>query len=495
LLILGSIVITFLIIFNGITENNNLVSNQNSSIKPNFVIIMTDDLDVNSLNHLLNEGLMPNLQTHIIKKGTSFENSFVTNSVCCPARVSFLTGQYSHNTGVTYLDKENGMLNFNDNISLATILHKNGYVTSLMGKYLNGYGYFTDPDYIPPGWSDWQAFVDGEYGAYNFTVNNNGVFEKFGSEPDDYQTDVLAKKASDFILETNSKNDGSPFFLNIWTVAPHIQFQNEVLCEIKNRNLYSWTVSPRYSDLTLPFSLPKSPSFNEQDISDKPEWLRNANPTPFTDKDIECLEKYYIDRLKTIIEIDDLINSVINALNETDELENTVIIFTSDNGHMFGEHREYSKLKLYEESIRVPLFIYAPEYSEFQSTSRLVINNDLAPTILELANVESEIDMDGRSLVPLLENPLEENWRNKFLIEHFPPWEVRIHTAVRTDTTVYAEFLTGEIEFYDLIEDPFQLTSLHDCSSNWCKEQMINHKIWLEKLKNCAAETCLKFEN
>jgi len=491
-------IITLLIIFYGLSENdNNLVFNQNPSIQPNFVIIMTDDLDVNSLNVLLKEGLMPNLQTHIIKKGTSFENSFVTNSICCPSRVSFLTGQYSHNTGVTYNDEKNGILNFNDNFSLATLLHKNGYVTSLIGKYLNGYGGWTEPDYIPPGWVNWQALVgETTYSVYNYTINDNGVLVKFGSEPDDYQTDVLANKASDFIFDTNSKNDGSPFFLNIWTMAPHTQTENERTCELKNQlSLPLWTVSPRYSNFTLPISLPKSPSFNEQDISDKPGWLRNSNPTPFTDDGIECLEKFYINRLKIIIEIDHLLNSVINALNNTGELENTVIIFTSDNGFMLGEHREFDKLKIYEESIRVPLFIYAPGYSEFKSTSRLVINNDLAPTILELAKVESEIDMDGRSLVPLLENPEEENWRNKFLIEHFSPNKNRIHTAVRTNTTVYAEFITAEIEFYDLMKDPFQLTSLHDCSSNWCREQMFNHKIWLEKLKNCAGETCLKFEN
>jgi len=246
---------------------NNIYDSENEKNRPNIVVIMTDDLDVNTLHEMLQRNLMPNLQNSIIEKGTEFTNSFVTNSLCCPSRSTFLTGQYSHNHGVI---KNPQIQNLNDNHTLATWLQNAEYQTAHVGKYLNGYGTLISDDYIPPGWDNWNSLIDPfTYRVYDYKISNNGPLVLYGNSSSDYQTDVLARLSSDFIHETNVMDSNDPFFLVITTLAPHGE-EGTINCSIQDRPEGIIRGPPRYDGTSFDLILPKSPSFNETDVSDKP---------------------------------------------------------------------------------------------------------------------------------------------------------------------------------------------------------------------------------
>jgi len=463
--------------------------------KLNIIVILSDDLDVDSTNLLLERDLMPNLKKHIVDRGTIFTNSFVTTPNCCPSRSSFMTGQYPHNHGVlTNADIEE----FNDSSTLSTWLHDSGYRTGFVGKYLNGYGTKLPESYIPPGWDYWQALVEKkvvgtpyQYSMYNFTVSNNGIPIKYGTDISDYQTDVLEQLSSKFILDSELFNEKKPFFLVISPFAPHAD-QTGSECLLNDGTIRTSQGPERYLGQASTLKLVIKPSFNETDTSDKPTWVQSLSP--LTEEHYQCLEEVYQKRIEAIIGIDDLVGAVIGALEKTNELTKTVIIFTSDNGYAFGEHRLSKKGNVYEESIRVPLFIKAPGFFFPQSSDKLVINNDLAPTILEFANANSNINLDGRSLVPLLSNPDDANWRNKFLIEYWNKGIPPSFNAIRNTSNIYVEY-ENSLEFYDLQNDPYQLNNLYPCSTEKCKRQIDEFKKWLSNFKICEGENCRMLEN
>ena len=202
-------------------ESKNLQYSPEEQNLPNIVVIMVDDLDVVTLETMLNKGLMPNLQKFFIERGTEFTNSFVSTSECCPSRSTFLTGQYSHNHGVL---RNQLVRNLDDNQTLATWLDNSGYRTGLVGKYLNLYGILIEPTYVPPGWDNWQSLIEpSAYSVYNYTINDGGTILSFGDSPSDYQTDVLATFSSNFIVESEKQNDEEPFFLFITPIPPHTE--------------------------------------------------------------------------------------------------------------------------------------------------------------------------------------------------------------------------------------------------------------------------------
>ncbi|MCL4235510.1 MAG: sulfatase-like hydrolase/transferase, partial [Deltaproteobacteria bacterium] len=194
--------------------------------RPNIVVIMADDLDEKLLDVLIDGGHMPNLKEKIIDAGMDFRESYVTNPLCCPSRATFLTGQYTHNNNVkTNNFPFGGVTRLDDSSTVATWLQDAGYTTGLVGKYLNGYGTETDEDYVPPGWSDWQALTSNSvYWVYKNTVNDNGELVTYGDEEDDYQTDILATRSAEFIEEAPA-ND--PFFLWVTPLAPHVEFPED----------------------------------------------------------------------------------------------------------------------------------------------------------------------------------------------------------------------------------------------------------------------------
>jgi len=315
---------------------------------------------------------------------------------------------------------------------------------------------------------------------YGFTINDNG---QLVNNTSDYRTDFYADRAVDFINESNS-----PFFLYVSTLVPHSGKDSDTdHCKTSpdaRRELKGVVVAPKY-DGTLDFiSVPHHPSFNEKDISDKPRMIKNQ---PLIEN-IDCVDSIFKNRTESVRSIDDLIGDIYNALVDQNKQNNTVIIFTSDNGFMFGEHRLIGKNQPYEESIRVPLIILVPGL-ERQTLDHLVINNDLAPTIAEFSGAEPDIAVDGLSLLPILEDP-SKKLRDGFLVEMVS--KSKSFNAIRGMNFIYVEYYMhfNFTEFYDLDDDPYQLSNLAGCTNQQCLEKMEQLSELLDVLKECGDGTC-----
>ena len=488
--------------------------------RPNIVVIMVDDLDTELLEVLLFFQLMPNLSQHIIERGIRFDESFVTNSLCCPSRASFLTGQYSHNNGVLMNTPPNGSVSaLRDSSTVATALHNVGYRTGYVGKYLNGYGAWGsvvgaeepsgpfDSRYVPPGWDDWQALVDPTtYEVYNYKLSDNGVEVEYGDLESDYQTDVLAQRSVDFITESNFYERGdAPLFLVVNPMAPHVEVCFRPECVIG----WAGTIRPAPRHESHPIrSLSFLPgyklSFNETDVADKILWVQDM--PKLTAQNISDVTRKYQDRLTSMLAVDDLIGRVVNALRQTGRLDTTWLIFTSDNGYLHGEHRLPEKTYAYEEAIRVPLIIAPPRLGQKYSSGRIALNIDLAPTLSAIGGADMAHRVDGRSLVPLMQAPRRTDWRRRFLVEHWKTPssnDIPTYSAVRTDLElglvrnhVWIEYETDgfETEHYDLNSDPRQLDSIPANAPDQKNQQEFLSGI-LNLLRQCSGDTCRLLED
>ncbi len=486
---------------------------------PNIIVIPTDDLAVWDLDAEALEK-MPNIREELIEKGTTFENSFVTNSVCCPSRATILRGQYAHNHQVlTNAPPLGGADRFRvsggDRSTAATWMQEAGYRTAFFGKYLNAYG----GTYIPPGWDEWHA-VSGNFLSND--LNENGAIIRYDPE-EDHLDDVLADKASDYVEQTAGVDppfflSDRPFFMWLGSKAPH----------------QPATPAPRHEDEFEDADLPRPPSFDEADVSDKPTWIRD-NP-PLGEDEIAYMEDLRKKRLQSMMAVDDMVGDLFDSLRELGELDNTYVFFTSDNGFHLGQHRlGAGKWTAYEEDIRVPLVVRGPGVAEGERLPHMVLNNDLAPTFADLAGVAPPDFVDGRSLAPLLdETPTpEEDWRQRFLVEAVaerggvprPPFvdESRVVPlvtgdplprdwrktsagraesseewgrpwlkALRTEKYLFVEYKTGEPgvlehELYDLEKDPHQLDNLYDRAPEDLLGSLDDH---LDALRQCEADAC-----
>jgi N-acetylglucosamine-6-sulfatase len=459
----------------------------------NIVFILVDDENVPVMNASL--PWMTNLQTHVINRGTTFSNSFDSVSLCCPSRATILTGQYAHNHGVKTNVTPYGFPSFVDTSTLATWLQTAGYRTGLIGKYLNGYP--AGSVYVPPGWNSFQAISGANVGMYGYQLNDNGVSRTYGSLTADYQTDVFAGMASTFITSSTT-----PFFLYVAPSAPHMS--DTVLCSLPYGTIGTVQPAPRHIGLAAGLVFPQPPSYNEAVVTDKPAWLKN-NFGLLSASQTTCLGKVYRDQVEAMMAVDDLIGTVVSALTVTGHYADTAIVITSDNGYQFGEHRVTQKEFAYEESIRVPLYITAPGHTTLQATTRFAINNDYAPTFLEMAGLPVPATVDGRSLVPLLTNPATLPWRKQFLVEHWTSTADPVLTgyrALRTDTSatsapneLWVRYGTTDREFYDLTADPYQLVSRHLCTEAPCSTQKAYLDGLLTSFLTCAGATCRSLED
>ena len=394
--------------------------------RPDIVLILTDDQRFDTL------WAMPTVRSELVANGIRFTNGYVSNPVCCPSRSSILTGRYSHSTGV-YTNHQNqrygGFPAFRDGSNVATWLQGSGYRTALLGKYLNGYG----SRYIPPGWDRWFAtWDDGAY--FDYSANDDGVLRSFGSGPEDYGTDVLGNEAATFIRSTD---DGQPLFLYF---APHAAHGPA-------------TPAPRDARAFARLEQWRPASYDETDVSDKPAHIRRrARISPSA---AETIATFRRDQYRALRSVDRAVGQILEALADTGRLANTLIVFTSDNGMLWGEHRWNSKVVPYEESIHVPFVIrFDAAIDGPRRDDRLVLNIDLAPTFAELADVRAP-KVEGRSLVPLFSS-LRGSWRTHFLLEHYEETDeyVPSYCGVHSRRWVYVNYRTGEEELYDLVDDP-----------------------------------------
>ena len=458
--------------------------------RPNIVLLMTDDQTVESLK------AMPIVDSKLANAGVTFDNSFASFPLCCPSRATMLTGQYPDNHGIRTNQQPSGgyaELVPTEGNTLPVWLQRSGYATAHIGKYLNGYGTVSNDTHVPPGWSEWygslddpDAFTGGTYTMYGYTLNENGAVVHYGSTPDvvdpaTYQTDVYSAKAADFIRRRAPKK--KPFYLSVAPLAPHGEANS---CNCAGDDPRG---APRHQGRFASEPVPRPPSFDEADVSDKPADIRNL--TPITGPQEAAIDARYRARLESLLAVDDMVGNLIGALKDKGELGNTVFIFTADNGFFHGEHRvRNGKVRHYEESSGVPLIIRGPGIPKNKRRAQLAVNADLAPTILDFADATSGRNMDGRTLVPVIKDKLFEPGRG-ILIEAFnnaDPDEVDTrYSAVRTDRYVYAE--TGaEQELYDLSNDPYELNSRHNDPSLAGVEAALDRL--LAKLTSCAGKSC-----
>ncbi len=439
--------------------------------RPNIIFVLTDDLDYASTQK------MPNLRSLLVEEGASFENAFASQSLCCPSRATILTGLYAHNSGIKgNRPPDGGFPKFRDEgleeATIAVRLQEGGYRTAFFGKYMNMYPGQGDLTHVPPGWDEWRGSI-GNYEQYNYGIIENGQkLILYGSDTEDYFTDVLSGQATEFMRQAASED--TPFFLHLDPTAPHEPA----------------TPAERHEGAFADEKAPRPPSFNEEDVSDKSSWIQEL--APLDDEKISETDERYRKRLESMLAVDEMVASLVEELKATGELENTYVVFTSDNGFLQGEHRlNNTKDRPYEESARVPLFVRGPGIAPGTKVEDLVLNTDFAPTFAELGGVV--FPADGRSLVPLLrgEEPAQQ-WRSAVLLEGFVGKGPRVFGAVRTEDYKYVEYGSGEEELYHLQNDPYELESLHETANPALLEDL---KARLEELRECSGDGCQEAED
>jgi len=484
--------------------------------KPSFVVVQVDDATLDQLYASLDVGgvevqAMPYTLSLIANRGITFNRYYVPYPLCCPSRTSLLTGRYSHNNNVRGNVPPNGGYTgfktreaFTHN--LATWLQGAGYRTIHIGKFLNGYGDepYDDGKDVPPGWSAWHSVLkaDTNHYYYGYTLNNNGVLDgpygdsgswdtreygerdDFGcpsaplnGKPCYYETDTFNTLAYQELTQTSPEQ---PFYLQMDYTAPHGDFRRPAGPEPALRHYNTFAGAP------YPHS--RSEGFNEGNVNDKPRFIREA---PYLSlNDIHTYRVYYQKALESLRSVDEGVKLIVDTLGSLHRLRNTYIIFTSDNGFFYGEHRlTGGKFLAYEPSTHLPFLMRGPGIKPGTSTGELAANIDIAPTVLELAGAEADKSIDGRSLVPYMRDPSLRT-RRPILFESFvetadveangeptaqrarvsprskhkatasivaPPKD---YEGIRLGPYKYIEWPDGEKELYDITKDPNELNNV-----------------------------------
>jgi N-acetylglucosamine-6-sulfatase len=501
--------------------------------RPNILVVMTDDQAQADLAH------MPNVKRLLAARGTTFADAVDSFPLCCPSRATFITGQYAHNHGVAGNFYPFGWYGMKHRANtLPAWLQGAGYRTALIGKWLNGYGARDAHGEVPAGFDIWRGLLDvSAYDYYNFVMNQNGKLKSWGDpdfarklvefakievipnpgglqgvlaqlqrffgpapytywgaeNPKDYSPDVTGQITEQLVrAEGQSKK---PFFIWWAPAAPH---REDVATTLMGRPGRDPRPAPRYESRSSSFKLPKPPNFNETDFADKPSNMQNAAKS-MSPAQIDQLQLDYEGRIGSLLAVDDHVKTLIRTLKQTHQLQNTLIVFVSDNGWLQGQHRVTGdKFLPYEESVRIPLIVRGPGVPAGKTVKGQVANIDFAPTLVDAANANAGRKMDGVSLLPAIRNPRKRPKRVieiealERLFEGDIPvnaWD-RPYKGVRTDRYTYVVYTeTGERELYDRRKDPYQLNNI---AGNPAYSQ-IEAKLaaQLKKLDRCKGRSCL----
>jgi N-acetylglucosamine-6-sulfatase len=525
---------------------------------PSFLVIQTDDQTLDGLYAAFGEPrlqAMPNTLNLIAKRGMTFNRYYASYPLCCPSRVSLLTGRYAHNNGVKgNIQPNGGYFGFSFRAAythnIATWLQGAGYRTIHIGKFLNGYG---DEPYdngttVPPGWSAWHTTLkaDTNHYFYGYTLNNNGAvegpygdpgtwepreyttrddlgcpFAPLNGQPCFYETDTLTNFATQELRETSLEQ---PFYLQLDYTAPHGDFRKPAGPEPAPRH-YDW-----FKGAPMPHN--RGQGFAEGNVADKPSFIKEA---PYLSlSDIHTYRVYWDKMLESLRSIDDGVKQLMDTLGSLHRLRNTYVIFTSDNGFFFGEHRLIGgKFLAYEPATHLPFLIRGPHIRANTESGEIVGNIDIAPTILELAGVTPDKSVDGRSMTPFLKDP-ELRTLRPFLFESFvetsdvqeagaiaepsdqssprprktnaapqlspkaqrgggatisllaPPKD---YEGIRLGPYKYIAWPDGEKELYDLEKDPYELNNLVRIP-NYFPVRNFLHRELTERLEDCVGRGC-----
>lgn len=424
---------------------------------PNVLIIVTDDQRFDAME------VMPATRRWLMEGGTTFSRAMATTPLCCPSRASIFTGRYAHNHHV-WFNSQAGWNRLDQTDTLQHHLRANGYRTALIGKYLNRWPITEDP----PWFDRWSLFVPGENGSsgyYGNTWNLNGRLAEVAT----YSTDFIADRAESFI-RSGEANDGVPWLLYLTPFAPHEPA----------------TPADRDADAPVPPFVP-NPAVQEDDLSDKPSYVQTSDLT------VEQTVRLRNRQLQSLLAVDDMVGRVMRMLQRTNELDRTLVVFTSDNGFFWEEHGLERKGPPYLQGIRVPLILrWSGHMPAGALDRRFAANIDIAPTVMDAAGASIPVGqpIDGRSLL--------EDWRRpRFLAEYHetqvadaPTW-----ASLRTWRFQYVEFYGpgGGIkfrEYYELARDPWQLTNLLFDGSPSNDPDVEPLHLRLKRLRHCEGTTC-----
>ena len=451
-------------------------------LRPNIVFVLADDLSFNLLQ------FMPHVQ-EMERRGLTFRNYFVSDSLCCPSRSSIFTGNFPHDTDVfSNVGARGGFHVFyergEERHTFAVALQRVGYRTALMGKYLNGYLQTRGGDphvaktYVPPGWNEWDVAGWG-YPEFNYQLNDDGVLQSYGHQAYDYLTDVLAGKGVDFI--NRSAAAGKPFFLELATFSPHSPY----------------TPAPRDASDFPGLQAPEPPNFDVLP-TDPPSWL--AGHRRLTRTQIAQINQAFRLRAQAVQSVDDMIARIEAALAANGLTDDTYLVFSSDNGLHMGQYRlTPGKMTAFDTDIHVPLVVVGPGVPAGRSSDAMVENIDLAQTFAAIGGTEKP--SDGHSLLPLLHGEPPTDWRNAILVEHHGPdlrgvdpdfqqpssGNPRTYEAMRTRNLLYVEYNDGETEFYDLRTDPYELHNLAGSLTSSQRAVLHAELLAIERCHNGAA--------
>lgn len=455
--------------------------------RPNVVVIMTDDQTVESLR------VMRRTRALLADEGTTFANGIATFPLCCPARAQFLTGQYAHNNGVRdNAPPDGGYPALDDDETLAVWLQRSGYATAHVGKYLNAYTRAADP-LVPPGWDHWFALLDPTTTDYfDYDVVEDGRITHRGTADADYQTDVLADEAVAQVYELAGADQ--PFYLQFWPTAPHTGTGPGAVP-------FSPAPAPRHLGRFDEEPLPDSPAIAESDITDKPEYVQGIGPAfdlgvvaynaeNGTDLTLDELTTVAYRRyLESLLAVDQAVGRLVDTLDEEGVLDDTMIVFVSDNGWSFGEHRiPFAKVLPYENVVRVPLIVRGGGFAAGARVHQQVGIVDLPATILAATGASPGLALDGR---PLPGGPGATGASARALLLESPPrgsGRIPHYEGVRTDRYTYVAYETGEVELYDRNTDPDELDNV--AADPGRADAITGLAELLDQLRECAGAGC-----
>ena len=492
-----------------VTERTGLTDERSLRVarKPNIIVFLADDMAMPLLRH------MPNTRRLIFRGGARFSRFFTNISLCCPARASLLTGKYAHNTGIVGNEYPDGFHGFHvgdeRRRTFAVALKRQaGYHTSLLGKYFNEYPFVDSaprhgvrPTFVPNGWSDWAVPVRGQYAGVDYDLNLNGrIVHKKG--PRDYLGDYLMRRAVRTIADNRDRN-GLALFLSFY--GPHGPEPASPV-EKNNRALQQRVAGLRH---------PRTPDFNERDMSDKPRHMRRL--PRMGPRAVRTIDRLYRRQVVSVTSIDRYVGMVVRELRRTRQLDRTYLVFTSDNGYHMGAHRlRLGKNFPYASDVHVPFAIRGPGIEPGTTVRAVAGNIDLAPTLADMAGTSLHFPHDGESLLPLARGRSPQAWRDYFYVAKGLPFGGRAersttefsrpmeragaegsvsYRAVMGGGWQYIRWGTGDEELYDARRDPHQVRNvLARRLADRTEEERQAHEALrsaLRRLKDCVGvEAC-----
>ncbi|WP_157417762.1 sulfatase family protein [Nocardioides sp. Iso805N] len=454
------------------------------SQRPNVLMITADDLSELDLPY------MPHVRRLIAEEGVTLSDAEAPTPICVPARASLLSGQYAHNDGArTISGPHGGYHSFDEHGTVATTLQAAGYDTLFAGKFLNGYGEHGTAHQVPPGWSDWRATIDPTtYGFFHPTFNINGHLKRSHG----YSTTVISEQANAMLR--SPQRSTKPWFAWINYVAPHFGGPIE---PGDPRRIFRGTSAAIPTTVPAPRDRGRFahvPLPNRPDVFEAKRYTRllpKNSPArrKVTAKMRRALRIAYDQRLEAVQGVDRAVAAQLRVLRRRGQLDDTLIVFASDNGYATGEHNINGKLWHYDEIVRIPMLIRGPGVPHGTTVSTPVTNPDVTATIIAAAGARPQRALDGVDIRPWLSAPDQER------VVPIEGWPVtngnrRLYSGVRVGDYTYVRLRHGHEELYDRSSDPYELRNL--ARSSAARTVLEQLRALDARYRDCRGSTCPK---